>query len=457
MARDDKERVDEVADFADWLATGEPYERKVLDDEALAVLEDVEEYVAAPVVDRDFKTAFAGRLLEEAERLERERAVARGDWRLRPRARWALAGLAGAAVLLAVFSFSVVSPFVRGGSGQVASAKEVFQRHSAAIARGASLQPGQVLHQVISYPVPGAPKTEESWQLVGPDGDVARAYTRFYGGPSSAQQWFDGEFLVSKGAGTVSAAPMAAHRPMEGIGLFEDVGQALELGGLPGEVAGAVSANQSLGNGGSLSAQYRVTGSGSVAGRPTIIVEGQGARVEFDKEIYAVLAARIQGTNQAVSTEETLGSDTLPPVAYEVPTFDVAAARAQPPVLTPDAPALPGLPTYVPPGLWADMFGTRGWFDAVTSADLLTVGYDGPETTEVTIERAPGYVGCKAPSATCQATDVNGHPATIRTGRGKNGAVWHWLQWNDSRGGILMSGPLAPEEMLKMARSMPGS
>jgi hypothetical protein len=382
---------------------------------------------------------------------------------IRGRTRRALL-LAGAAVLAIVAVAGWWWVGARDESGTIEAA-EVFRRHSARVGQAQRLRPGEVLHTVMTVSMPDGQQRRESWQLAGADGLVSRSYARMEGGAVTLEWWFDGQVEILRqapagGSASVTAQPAAPYRPLTGLGLFDEVRGALVQSGLPGGgISGTVAAPSSP-------VQYRVTGRGAVAGRETIILESERRRLEFDAHTYDLLAfaepvrpdvpgQAVRMLEQAIVSQEILrgGARALPAEAQQPPAVDRAAVALRPPAIPPDAKPLAGLPAYRPDGLGLMSTSTRDP-DQGPAGSVLSATYRGA-AGEVYVQRTPPTPGCGTGPGRCEVTDINGRPGTLRTVQHPDGTVWYWVQWDDSEGGILLSGTLPPGELLKMARSMP--
>lgn len=475
-----------MADVIERVTRDEPPAAGVVDEATVQTARDIRAYVASHSVGGGFRTRLAERLQAEGVALHQGRRTTRRAALPLPRIRrTALAVTVTAAALVAVTLALVRPDFLFGGSRLAAA--EVLRRHEARITQPQRFQPDDVLHTVTRMGRPEEGRIRESWQLVGADGLVVRSFDRMEGPQGTLQRWFDGDLLIidqqptAPSAGppvpSVYAAPMAPYRPVTGLGLLEEVGQALMTGSLVGgTVAGAAPTPVTT----SAAGAYRVTGRGQVAGRATIVVENDRTRAEFDAATYDLLALTQRfpaAPNQQSSILEAVvisqavvrgGATALPAAALNPPAVDRAEAAVRPPMVPPYAPPLAGLPAYLPPGLQLLSTSTRNP-DAGPMGAVLSAAYRGP-AGEVYIQRAPPMPGCGALPGKCRTGEVNGRPALIRTteraGRPEGppaihtsepagGQVWHWLHWDDDQGGVLLYGTLPLDELLQIARSLP--
>ena len=450
-----------MADVVDRMVQDESPAPGLVDDATAEAVRDIRAYVMSHPLDEGLRSRLAGRLRAEGAALQRGRRTTGRTELRRPQVQRSALAVATVAVAVLAIILALVRPGFLFGGGRLEAA-EVLRRHEQATERGLQVQPGHVLHTVIRLGPPERADTEESWQLVGPDGLVARSYDRVALAQGTIERWFDGRFRIIRQQGRdVTAAPMAPFRPTGGLGSFDEVRRQLGLGMPPG---GPPAGAPPTGGNENPTGPYRVTGRGRVAGRETIVVESRLERLEFDANTYQLLAIVYYRVNEhgqhvifldrVVVNQEVLDatSSGLPPALYTPPAINVAAAAAQPPAIPPDAPALPGLPAYVPPGLSLHSTSVRSPGQG-PMANALSAVYQG-QLGRVTIQRAPTSSGCQDAGRTCQTADVNGRAATIRTSQ-QGGEVWHWLQWDDEQGSILMHGTVPPDQMLKMARSMP--
>jgi hypothetical protein len=419
----------------------------------------VHTYVESIPLNERLQREVRNRLLLEAARLNGAEKKVRPATKLTAfvgRSYTHLAGIA-ALFLLAVLSL-LLPPNLHIGQDRVpvASAAEIFAHHERLVSQGLPLEAGQVLHQRITLQSGQSSTTEDSWQLVGPDGAVQRSYTRYIsGGQTTAEIWFDGRYRIFRqaGSGSISVVLMAPFRPIGGLGGFGDVNEALQQGQIP---SGAVSTipNQQASPATNVAANaYRVTGAGSIAGRRTIVVEGRISEFQFDVQTFELLDARLGAAHEVVTDEEL--STALPPAAYSVPNYDPTTAALLPPASQPDAAGLSGLPRYVPQGLQLDSLAFTGGIETGAKHTIMVRYKDQEGRVQATIQRANQFTICQDAAANCGHVDVSGHPATVRTTQQANGETWHWLQWEDGQGEVLIYGTLAVDEMLNMARSMP--